>query len=197
MEASDVVKAFTDQQPLWVTDGDSMYKITRAELIQNVTEVVKIIFEGDAAALVWLRPRRKRSESCPCVAVFGNRLTSSVHEETLMSQGLRNSRTFLDPNIQQDMERRSRSVPARPTSNPFSQWSVGTPEEPPPHNCKPCTNHHRFLLDTQQGCSNAKCCRFGPACKFCHAWHPELQFSRMRGGIPQEGTRMGSSSSSG
>lgn len=92
-------------------------KVSQAMLTQKVIGVVEVYFDGDAIALLWLRPRKAdwRSASLPSIAVLGGQ------EVMLRSRGLVVRQTVLDPPPPPVANVRSQSAEAPP--NLFSWWS--------------------------------------------------------------------------
>mmetsp|Transcript_79429 Transcript_79429/g.256753 ORF Transcript_79429/g.256753 Transcript_79429/m.256753 type:complete len:883 (+) Transcript_79429:548-3196(+) len=115
--------------PQAVYDGRIFHEVVSAQRFSREAPVIEVWFEGDAAALAWVLPRRRRSasaESTP-LAVLGQRLTAAELRLTAGNLGLRAVRTFLDPIEPAGpiaRPHRPRSVGAQPL--PGGCWSIGT-----------------------------------------------------------------------
>merc|ERR1712032_1107062 len=159
-------------------NGRSFLMVAEAEQCVKTTALVEVSFgSGDAAALVWLLPRRRRSSSAGGVpvAVLGM-------EPTMYDHGCIQSNTFWDHrrsigDLAPDAGAKRRSLSAGSAPDPRSCWSAGTVKHDPSHpeKCHVCPFHHRYLLDLDgPNAKEATPCKKGPACMQCHARHDEL-----------------------
>jgi hypothetical protein len=155
-----VVQKVSNGAALFLLDGEDMHKIMVASRFEKPCEVIEVHFKDDLDALLWVRPRRKRSTSASAsVNVKGSWQPPAIKA------------TFIDVDPGRSEVRRSRSEGAPPSMT--SRWSRGTCGDCDSkagirgniriRKCQPCTWHRRFLLGEGTGC------KFKHLCRYCHA----------------------------